>query len=163
MKKLVILTMLTLLLTGCGGELTYETVTDVYQTPENIAAQKVAVALPEEAAQSVMGGDQQGRLYFCDGYTVSVQTLAAGDLDATLRAVTGYGRDALTLMEQQQGTCKRYDCVWTCVGEGGDHVGRTAILDDGTYHYVLTAMAEAENAGKLSAAWQKLFTSFRVG
>ena len=41
-------------------------------------------------------------------------------------------------------------------------MGRAAILDDGSYHYVLTCMTDASNAHALQESWQTLFDSFTL-
>ena len=67
------------------------------------------------------------------------------------------------MLETAQENAKRYVCVWTAVGENGNQVGRLAVLDDGAYHYILTAMAEESIAGKLSGeVWDDVFSSFRL-
>lgn len=149
-----------LLLTACGAQETFETVSDVAAQSVSAAARQVLLTLPEEAAVCVFEDAQTGSLYLCDGYNISLQTLQGGDLDRTLRTVTGYGREQLTLMQTKQENAKRYECVWSAAGEGEDQVGRAVILDDGSYHYVLTAMAGETHAGDLTETWQEIFSSF---
>jgi hypothetical protein len=48
------------------------------------------------------------------------------------------------------------------MGESGQLVCRAAVLDDGNYHYCLTAVAPAANAGELSEQWNALFASLRL-
>lgn len=158
MKKLGIVLVLALLLGGCGTEAVYEPVEDVYQVMAPEAA-RLRLELPPEAAVLTMGNATAGDIYFCDGYTLTVQTMTGGDLDGTLRAVTGYGRDGLTLLETRDGNCTRLESAWTSAGEGGDQVGRMVLLDDGVYHYVVTVMADAAQAGNLRLAWDTLFDS----
>lgn len=162
-KKWCMLLVLALCLSGCGRSKDFETVSDSYVIPQAVAAKAISLTLPDEAASpvSVTGSGEQ--LYICDGYSITVQTMDGGDLDKTFRTVTGYSRDSLTVMTQQQDAVTRYDCVWTSAGEGGDQVGRTAILDDGSYHYVLSVMAPSADAGAQEQTWQRLFESFRVG
>ena len=159
MKKCWIILVLTLFLSGCGAQETFETVSDVYDVPAMAQMQQVELALPEEAALPSMESDDAGKLYLCDGYTLTVQTLEGGDLDSTLRQTTGFGRDQLTLMETQKNGTTRYDCVWSAAGEGGDHIGRAAVLDDGSYHYVVSVMAQADTAGELADTWQDILDS----
>lgn len=161
MRKWWLLMIAALCLSGCGQVRVFETVSDSYIAPQPVA-KTVSVRLPEDAAAPVSVNETGDQLYLCDGYSITVQTLSGGDLDRTIRTVTGYSRDVLTVMHQQQGGISRYDCVWSCAGEGGDQVGRTAILDDGSYHYVLSVMAPSGNAGALEKGWQSLFQSFRV-
>lgn len=161
MKKLCICFVL-LLLTGCSQPEDFETMADTYEEPEILPAESIWVQLPEEAAVNTVQTDG-AQLYLCDGYTLELQTLPAGNMQATLRSVTGYEPDRLTVMERRQGELDRYECVWVAAGEGGDQVGRTAILDDGRYHYVLTLMTDAQLAGELAETWQVILDSFDLG
>ncbi len=159
MRKLLIL-LLCLGLAGCGAQ-DFETLGDTY-TPEALPEMaQVSLLLTQDAVQA-MQEEGYGKLTFLDGYTVTQQTLAGGDLDKTLRTVTGYGRDDLSLMTQSQDGCTRYDFVWTCAGEGGMELCRGSILDDGSYHYIVTAMAPEDEAGALTDAWNQLFASFSI-
>ena len=148
-----------LMLAGCGTPKSFETMSDQYVIPQQPEAAQVSIWLPEEAAVLTMENADTGSQYLCDGYAVAVQTMAAGDLDSTLRSITGYGADALQIYALQSGECKRYECVWACAGEGGDQVGKAVILDDGTYHYTVTVLAPAANAGAQAEVWQQILGS----
>ncbi len=160
--KIFLCVLLALLLTGCTQPKDFETMSDSYMEPELPLAQKVSFQLPEDAAKAVLESAGTGTLYLCDGYSVTVQTLPAGNLDATLREVTGYGRDKVQLWERKEGEISRFSCVWASAGEGGDQMGKATILDDGNYHYVLSVMAAAEDAGELSETWEQLMESFSI-
>lgn len=163
MKKwLILLGAIALLLTGCGAQETFETVADVYVQGQTAERQQVLLNLSEDAAAAVMQSETGGTLYFCDGYTVTVQTMVSGDLDRTLRETTGFRREPLRPVETTAGEVMRYDCVWISAGETGDQVGRAVVLDDGNYHYVVTVMADAAEAGALAEEWQQLLDSFRI-
>ena len=150
-----------LLLAGCGKKENLETVTDVY-TPTQAQAKTIALELPKGAAAATMGTEDDGNIYFCDGYTVTVQTLPGGDLDRTLKAVSGYGEENLKIMETAAGDYTRYDFVWACVGESGDQMCRGAVLSDGAYHYAVTTMTDGSRAGALNPTLQKLFATFSL-
>ena len=152
--------LIALLLTGCRSVGTLETVTDTWDVPQKPEPQELALELPKNAAIATLSSEEAGTLYFCNGYTVAVQTLPAGDLDGTLREITGYGRENLKIMETSAGECTRYDFVWSCAGESGDQVCRGAVLSDGNYHYTMTAMTDEDSAGALSETMQALFSSF---
>ena len=62
-----------------------------------------------------------------------------------------------------QGQTRRYECVWVAAGEEEQQVGRMAILDDGNYHYCMTAMADEGDVLQLRDTWQALFDSFILG
>lgn len=161
MKKWVIV-LAALLLSGCASEPVFETVDDLYTPLPVAAAKEIDIQLPENAALAVMENEETGTLYFCDGFTVAVQTMESGDLEKTLRTVTGYGQEALTLLQTTQGKYDRWECVWSSAGEGTDQVGRLCLLDDGSWHYVLTFMADASSAGTLTDDWQAIVDSFAV-
>lgn len=163
MKKcFILLGILALLLTGCGAQETFETLGDVYVQGEAAQMQQVVLNLSKEAAAAVMQNEEGNALYFCDGYTVTVQTMASGNLNKTLRETTGFTREMLRPVETATGEARRYDCVWTAAGEAGEQIGRAAVIDDGNYHYVVTVMADASAAGALAEEWQSLLDSFRV-
>lgn len=155
MKRLFALLVLPALLAGCDASPVFEQMEDVYAGAVSAPAELV-VMLPEEASVMTAAGDGQAQLYFCDGYTLTVQTLSGGDLDRSLRDMTGYGRESLSVVETQRQGLRQIDCAWACAGEGGDQVGRLVLLDDGYYHYVVTVMAPAEQAGALAATWDTL-------
>lgn len=162
MKKWLCLTLLPIFFLGCSRQETFETVSDEYVQPVAAVMMQPAVQIPDGAVMAVMQNDEAGSIYFCDGYTMTLQTMQSGDLGETVNAVTGYTKEQLDLIETLAADAVRYDCVWVSAGEGGEQVGRAAILDDGNYHYVLTCMTDASNAQSLQESWQRLFNSFCI-
>ena len=156
--KLICVMLALLMLTGCGAESVLETVGDPWTMTEAIQ-KELMIKLPADAAAPVLQNEDGGRLYLCDGYVLTVQTLSGGDLDATLRQLTGFSKEQVTCMQTREGKNLKYSCVWSSAGEGGDHVGRAVILDDGSYHYAVTVMADFSSAGELSSAWQAVLGS----
>lgn len=161
MKKICLLLMCVLCLSGCAAVETFETVADVYGEQGMLQPRQVLLEIPEDAAAQAIKSDD-GTLYLCDGYEVTLQTMTAGDLNRTMRSLTGFDSDTLTMIETGLTDAARYECVWTAAGEGGDMVGRAVILDDGAYHYCVTVMASAEKAGALRETWQSLLDSFAL-
>ena len=162
MKKFWIIPLLALLLAGCGGEPVRETVSDVPMAPVVSVAQRIMVQLPPELSAPALQSENTGALYICDDYSVTVQTVEAGDLSRTIREATGMRRESLQIMETEQGGVKRYQWVWAVGGETGVQVGRGCILDDGAYHYVITAMADEDAVSRVQPVWQEIFRSFRL-
>ena len=160
MKRLWII-VAAFLLTGCASQKDYEVMADDYIVPEQEAKQ-VNVSIPKEDAAWVMPVADTGEMYFCDGYTVLVETFDAGDLDKTLKQVSGFSRDELQVVERTDDNLHRLECVWAAAGEGQDQIGRAVILDDGAYHYVLTFMADAPKAGQLMPQWEQIADSFSL-
>ena len=163
MKKLWLILALTLLLTGCSPVQELETVMDSPVLPKQAEEMTILISLPENAALEVMSSEETGTVYFCDDFVLTMQTLDSGDIHKTGAETTGYAFDRISVVETIQGSTKRYDCVWSAIGENGDQVCRCAILDDGNYHYILSVMADAEQAGELTEnLWNDVFASFQI-
>ena len=162
MKKLCLMAVLVLMLTGCSEPESFETISDLYVEPKIPDAQQTSLLLGQESVniEQETGTD---RIYLCDDFCVMVQTFSAGDLDATIRSITGYSKENLMVIEHRENGITNYECIWVSAGEGGDQVGRMLILDDGSHHYALSVMADADRAGELSSTWQLLFDSFAIG
>ena len=80
MKKVLMILLLAAILTGCSKEKMMETVSDVQDTPVIAPMQQIMVQLPPEMASPVLESEDMGALYECDDYSVTVQTVEAGDL-----------------------------------------------------------------------------------
>lgn len=160
MKKWMLLLVICAMLSGCAAEETFETVADEIFEVAAVPRQ-VLLSLPPEAAAPA-SESEEGKIYICDGYEITLQTLPGGDLDKTIRTVSGYGREELTVVTSQQGDFKRYDLVWACVGEEGERVGRGTVLDDGNYHYVLCVLSDSDRTEEYEEAWSALFSSYSL-
>lgn len=161
MKKRILIALAALVLTACDAEETFETVSDEPVQAVVAECREVFLSLPPEAATPVLESET-GCVYICGDYEIYRQTLDAGDLSATVKAVSGYTLTDVTILETTQGDCKRYDLVWACAGETGDRVGKACILDDGAYHYVLSVVGDAETAREHKQVWQAMLGSFSL-
>lgn len=158
--KMMAIVLCVLLLSGCAAVETFETVSDELVQPVMAQERKITVSLPEEAVAAVVEAGDGSKLYLCDGYTVCLQTMEAGDLQRTIRSLSGFDRDQLTVLERKCDGGQRYEWVWSAAGEGGDQLCRATVLDDGAYHYCLTAMADAEAGATVQGTWDTVFSSF---
>lgn len=161
MKRWMALLALALALGGCGSSEVMETVGDEYVVAAMAAPRQIQVQLPGEAALPAMENDS-ARLYLCRDYEIALQTLTGGDLDETLRSVTGYGKEQLTMVETVRSDMPCYEFAWSCAGETGQQVGRGILMDDGCYHYVMTALRDAEGPEDTQILWNEVFSSFDV-
>ena len=161
MKKIMVLALVTMLLTGCTAEETLETVADDLVQPVMAQPAEIAVSLPGEVSIPTMEGDT-GRMYLASDYEIYIQTLEAGDLNATIQTVSGFERDNLTVMETNPDGINRYEFVWVSAGETGERLGRGVVLDDGNYHYVMTVLRDVETAENSQIVWDDVFSSFRL-
>ena len=156
MKKILLLSVIALLLCGCGAQDTLETVSDELVLDVFSQPREILLTLPEETLLPAM--ESEGRtLYLCDGYDVAVQILEGGDLNATVQQLSGFDSAGLTLMETAAGEYTCYEFVWTMATDLGEQVGRAMILDDGIYHYTVTATAPAEKAQEYQEMWNGMF------
>ena len=161
MKIMICLLMITVLLSGCSAVETFETLGNIsHLSPTAPQLRQVRLALPEDASLETAQMDTGIQAYSCVDYTAVLQTFGSGDLVSTIRSLTGFSPEDLTVMESQCGDHKRYDWVWTAMGEEGEVVCRGSVLDDGQHHYTLCVMADAEAFGKVKEQWNTLFGSF---
>ncbi|MBQ2927446.1 MAG: hypothetical protein IJD98_02605 [Oscillospiraceae bacterium] len=160
-KCCLLLLMMAFLLGGCADEETFETVADELVLPVMAQPREVTVRLPDNAVVPVLENDSQ-QVYLSDDYEIILETLSSGDVDATVRALTGYSRDQLCVMQTRQDAADRYEFVWTCAGEDGQRLGRGVILDDGAYHYCLSVLRDAQNAKETQIVWNDVFSSFAL-
>ena len=158
MKKIWIVLMCTLCLTGCSVVQTMETIADDLAFAEAEAAQ-VELAVPENSELQLLSENGDDKLYLCGDYTIAVQTFCGGDLNRTVQTVTGFEKNSLMLMQTQRNGITTYSCAWSAAGEGVDQVCRAIILDDGEYHYAVTVMADYTQAAELRETWQQMLDS----
>lgn len=161
MKKFMVMFCAVLcLLTGCQSK-EYETVTDVWTPEPAPGAKEIVLILPDEISVPAMTQEQE-TLYLCDRYMLTTNIVTGGDIAGTILAATGFDAETLNPIATQTDGMKRYDCVWVAAGEQGDQICRAAILDDGHYHYVLTAATESSLGGELQETWQDIFDTFAL-
>ena len=135
-----------------------ETVADEWLIPVMAQPREISVRLPEDMVLPVLEQDGR-RLYMAQGYEVMLDVLDAGDLSATVRSISGYEKDNLTVIETRQDGMDRYDFVWSAAGETGDRLGRGVILDDGNYHYCMSVLRDQ---GDFPVVWRDIFSSFTL-
>ena len=140
MKKLIFLLVLMMALAGCAEQTPMmETVADEIVEPAAAEPKPMAVWLPDGAAKQTMAG--AGECYTWGECELRLQTLAGGDIRATLEQLTGLSPDALTVMEYQREGLQLYQTVWSSAGEEGITLGRCMVADDGEFHYCLSLLS----------------------
>ncbi len=162
MKKIAMALLLALLLSGCGAKETLETVADdIPLQPVLAQPAQISVRLPDNAVSPVLESDTQ-QLYFCEDYEIAIETRSSGDLSGTITALTGFAPEQLTVMHTSPEGVDRYEFVWAAAGEDGDRLGRGVVLDDGSYHYCMSVLRDAENPKKSQVVWSDVFSSFAL-
>ena len=162
MKKIATALLLALLLSGCGAKETLETVADdIPLQPVLAQPAQISVRLPDNAVSPVLESDTQ-QLYFCEDYEIAIETRSSGGLSGTITALTGFAPEQLTVMHTSPEGVDRYEFVWAAAGEDGDRLGRGVVLDDGSYHYCMSVLRDAENPKKSQVVWSDVFSSFAL-
>ena len=161
MKRMIVLMTVLGLLSGCGAAETYELVTD--EPVQQVSAQprEMHFFLAEETAMPAMETDS-GKLYLCGEYDVMSQIFDGGDLERTIRQVSGFSPNDLTVIQTESEDVKRTEFVWTSAAEEGHRICRATILDDGNYHYVLSATVPAEKIEEYQEIWNGIFETFKL-
>ena len=135
-----------------------ETVSDEWMVSAMAQPREISVRLPEDTVVPVL--ERAGRrLYMGQDYEIMLETLASGNLNATMETLCGYHKDQLTVLQIRQDDLDRYEFVWTTTGERGDLLGRAVILDDGQYHYCMSVLRDAEES---AVVWRDVFGSFSL-
>lgn len=155
----LLLMLMTFLLCGCAASETLETIADEPIQAVMAQPREISVRLPDNAVAPVLEGETE-QVYMSEDYEIVIETLSAGELDATMRSICGYERNQLTVMETQWDNVTRYDFVWAAAGEKGDRLGRAVVLDDGEYHYCMSVLRDAETVSQI--VWRDVFTSFTL-
>ena len=161
MKKLIIISLLFLFLCGCAKETEFETISDVDSYPSNEPSE-VTFILPEEASVQTMEDGDGNHIYICENYCVETYTFPSGDIGDTIQKVSGFAKDDITVLKRENGDIKRYECTWSSAGEGDLQVCRASVLDDGNFHYVLSASGNQLSVSSFEDQWQSMFSSYSI-
>lgn len=159
--KIFVLLMMVLMLTGCGAAETYETVNDEPVVAQAAEPREMQFWLAQDPVLPAMESEE-GTLYLCGDYDVMAQTMPSGDLSRSIYQVSGFKPEELTLIQTESGDIDKYEFVWTGASESGQRIGRATLLDDGDYHYVLSATVDAELMEEYQEVWNGIFESFEL-
>ena len=175
MKRYLILAcMLMVLLGGCSRpEPVWETVDDEIVQPVSAAEAPMEIVQPVSAAEAPMeivfdvpeeaellGEADCWRAYaHPDGdYAIAARTIAAGDLDEAVYAVSGYSANELrAVLRDQAGRCS---FGWYAPEEDGGRLYRAEILSDHDYYYALVFDVREDAGTAYHSTEQQVFASF---
>ena len=160
MRKMIVVLISVLILAGCGSTQTLETIADEPVLAVSAEQREVKVELPDDAAVMTMSCDNK-TIYLCEDYEICFEVLDAVDLDRTIKQVTGFHEEYLTVLKTGYEGFSKHEMVWSSAGETGDYLGRAVVLDDGDHHYVLSALAPADMVQNLEGQWEEMFASFQ--
>ena len=159
--KIVTVILLAVLLTGCAKTEVFETVQDDMVQSVSAQPREILFDLAQEPVLPAMESDS-GTLYLCGDFDVVAHTCRSGDLQSTVKEVSGFAPEELTVIQTGTGDVDRYEFVWTSATDFGQQIGRATILDDGNYHYILSATVDAELMEEYQEIWNGIFESFQL-
>ena len=159
--KIVTVILLAALLAGCGKTEVFETVHDDLVQSVSVQPREVFFDLAQEPVMPAMESDS-GTLYLCGDFDVVVHTCQSGDLQNTVKEVSGFLPEELTVIQTGEGDVDKYEFVWTSATDLGQQIGRATVLDDGNYHYILSATVDAELMEEYQEIWNGIFESFQL-
>lgn len=155
--KIVAMLLCMLLLCGCTADV-FETVGDDGNIPAMAQPRQLLLELPGDAAAQTMEG-ASGKIYFCEDYEIMVETMATGNLERTIKTLTGFSSEDLALVRTTRSGVPCVEGAWSAAGENGDQVGRFLILDDGSYHYCISVVSDADRVSDCADSWRTLLGS----
>lgn len=161
MGKLVVMILLGCFLCGCAGQEVMETVADELVVPALAQLREISVSLPDNAVAPA-AGNGGAQIYYSDDYEIVLETVSSGDLNGTIRAMSGYGPEKLTIVQTRRNGADCHEFVWACAGETGERLGRGIILDDGHYHYCMSVLRDVPGEEKSQIVWDQVFSSFTL-
>ena len=152
-----------LLLSGCGAEPVYETIGNVWENDEPVFAPAgMEFAVPEDAHMEVVEGSSGEKIYRIGDWELWTGTYSAGDLSATMEEITGLESGNLTVISRRVGAYDCHETAWTTTGEDGTWVARTAVIEEGGYHYALSMMVPQEDADQLGSFFSQVLASVNL-
>lgn len=161
MKIICMVLILAAVLCGCRAEETFETISDDIVSPVMAQPREISVRLPDNVVAPVLESDSE-QIYICEEYEIILEKMDSGDLNATIQEMTGYNKEQLTVVQTVQDDADRYEFVWVSAGENCDRLGRGVILDDGSYHYCMSVLRDAEEIESTQIVWSDVFQSFSL-
>lgn len=157
MKRILLCLMVGMMLGGCASEPVYETIGNAMEDTRPVSAPgTIELTLPEDAQMQVIDDEYGSKSYRIGDWEVWTQICDGGDINATLEQLTGISAEALTVMEYRLQDMPCSEVAWITTTDEGSLVCRTAVLDDGNYHYCISLMMPEEEAEVLGESFGAL-------
>ena len=154
MKKLVLMLVLSVLLSGCTAPSASKA--PGTQPTERPQPRQVVLTLPAGTAAPTLGeGGRQ--LWFLEEGEVQVQTFYS--LEQALEQITGLPAEKLTVLPCGK---NRTETVWCSAGEGQPRIGRAVFLEEGDWCYCVSMLTDASEAEKAEEMWRSLVRSIHL-
>ena len=163
MKKWVIWVIAAAVLSGCSAQPAYETIGNAWAVSEPAAVQgTMNFALPDGAQMQTMGDDTGAASYCVGQWEIWTQCYPGGDIRFTLEQVSGMSAEAMTIVSSQVHSMPCAQVAWTTNTQDGAQVVRTAVFDDGNYHYCISVSVPEADAGEAGEFFSQILSSVTI-
>lgn len=146
------------LLAGCSAQPVYETIGNACEGVSDSEPMTIQMWLPQEAALEASSPDGESRYTWGD-WEIWTQVCSGGDLEETLKTMSGMDRQYLTVMSRKMGEYTCHETVWSATREDGAMLCRGAVVDDGIHHYCIGLMAAEEESAEAKEVFDQILES----
>ena len=154
MKKMLVLFLLVLFLTGCGkNEVPVWAET---QTPRRTYS--IMIGVPDDAGEVLH--TEAKRLYRHEGgeYEISTTVFTAEDVEQAVRSLTGKRAGRISLSKHQRFDLPEFRFSWVC--EENNEICKADMVIDGENCYAVTVSLDAEVEEKYDTLVTEVFSTF---
>lgn len=147
-----------LLLCGCAARPVWETVDDLEPAAAESACE-IVVSLPEQAVEVASRAGET--LYEAGELEVMTTSFVAADLDAAVKALSGYAADRLTIIRTERDGLPEYRFAWYSETEQGGRLYRADLRMDDMQCYAVVCSAPETDAA-FADRCSEVFSSFTL-
>ena len=157
---------LTALLCGCAAETTtWETVDDTIVEASAPAEEPyiITFGVPEGVGiEPIHEGNRNLYLHEDGAYEILSDVVTAPNADDAIRQVSGFDAGDLDVVETTRFGLPEYRFAWTSASDEGTYVSQAAVVEDGSYYYVLVFSAREEVGNAYDNCAEAVFDSFGI-
>lgn len=167
MKTSVILASLVLaaVCCGCASTTTWETVDDEIVAASGPAEEPyiITFGVPEDVNLEPLSEGSRNLYVQKDGdYEILSDVVTAPNADEAICQVSGFDAEDLDVMETTRFGLPEYRFAWVSESDEGSYVSQAAVVEDGSYYYVLVFSAREEAGNTYDSCAESVFASFGI-
>ncbi|MEA4964446.1 MAG: hypothetical protein VB055_01315 [Oscillospiraceae bacterium] len=163
MKKLGLLLMMLLILTGCAGkaQTTMEYVEDGFGE-STAQPYTIVFGAPDGLTQETFGEASRSNVYYAENgdYSITTEVLDASTVEEAVQSISGFPMDQLEVITLNRFPMDEYRFAWATCGEEESTVSRCALIAGEDYYYVLTMTEKTGLGGTYDSVADYVFSTF---
>jgi len=163
MKKLVVLALFTLCLSGCSQP-AWETVEDQIPAVQTASwlqnTYKIHVGTPENL--KILEEQKDWNVYSTNhgDFEIETRTFLSSSAEAAIKELTGIAAENLTILETRRFDLPEYRFAWVTQTEQGSRVCRADLVMDGTDCYAVICSTVEDVANQYDDEIRYVFSTF---